>query len=502
MKKVDVKVVKITEYYILKGDRVSEKTKPNFNASKLVKGCNKIIKKLINRGSDIKTLEKEVYKLNKKIYEKENDVLLISEKNKSINRVSDIKMCDKFKRLMKYINFDNKYNFDLDKETDISEIIAVCDLATTCVINDKQVVKNTYEVINEVLNKPIGAFRKNLVKGFFLETDRGFKFKITNKVRKYYHQNIHSETYPLGTLGSSCMRYADTNVYIEAYEKMGVNLVVLLNGDNIVGRSLLWNASEYDSDNEFTFIDRIYGNNIVISMFKRYAMLKGWWYKSYQNYTDKNIFSNINEKKIEKKIYYWVNSYKDEFYDCGFPYMDTMSYLETTDGLMFYNFDNYATYYLIGTDGNRDMFEDIYVCDICGCTYHNDEINEINGDIVCEHCLQDIPQCDCCGEYFSNDLIEINGEYYCNNCIETYFFYCNECDRYITVDAMEFYSYPNGTICRECLNNSENYVYAVDIEEVIDIEHAVFDGINYYEYPQHSPNMIWDEDKGEYIIKV
>ena len=70
-------------------------------------------------------------------------------------------------------------------------------------------------------------------------------------------------------------------------------------------------------------------------------------------------------------------------------------------------------------------------CDDCGQGnfFEKDLFETIDGDIVCENCLNKrYTQCSNCSDYFSaGDLITINDKLYCANCETELFVICSFC---------------------------------------------------------------------------
>jgi formylmethanofuran dehydrogenase subunit E len=101
----------------------------------------------------------------------------------------------------------------------------------------------------------------------------------------------------------------------------------------------------------------------------------------------------------------------------------------------------------------EDCLSDYSYCEDCDCYYHNDDIHRVYGArgwerYVCDSCLDNYSQCEHCEEYFHSDNVrEIDGNCVCDKCVE------------------------NGdyTICDDCGDwHHHNYVREVDGEWVCD----------------------------------
>ena len=148
----------------------------------------------------------------------------------------------------------------------------------------------------------------NFTKSYYLYNDKlvnGF-FNVLEgeEIRKYYHEDLYAKTkpnYESSTLGKSCMRYSNTQPYLDMYAKNGdrIKLLVLLRDDKVVARSLIWyDAKVVDTSNKYAeikrinFIDRIYTIDPKDEeRFKNWAKTNNFYYKGKQSYdANKHLF--------------------------------------------------------------------------------------------------------------------------------------------------------------------------------------------------------------------
>jgi hypothetical protein len=150
---------------------------------------------------------------------------------------------------------------------------------------------------------------------------------------KFYHVDNYENSD--GTLGNSCMSEADPE-WLDIYSRNPdvCKLVVkwsnngtLVNGKyrakTIVGRALLWKTEQGDM-----FMDRIYTiDSSDEELFKRFAEKNDWWCKSAQN--SRRSFDAVKGHQKKQPTYTVQLS---TGYDDLYPYVDTLSYLNTDTG--------------------------------------------------------------------------------------------------------------------------------------------------------------------------
>lgn len=141
-------------------------------------------------------------------------------------------------------------------------------------------------------------------------------------IRKSYLDSNCSQV--LCTGGSnplqSCMRYAKCQPYLDIYVKNPSTIKMLVLKDHegkVGGRALLWYAKKKK------YMDRIYGSDSIITLFKSWAVLNGYHYKNYQsNNNCFDMFNNEVVKNVKVNIPVDLTDIKE------FPYLDTLQYFD------------------------------------------------------------------------------------------------------------------------------------------------------------------------------
>jgi len=169
-------------------------------------------------------------------------------------------------------------------------------------------------------------------------------------IEKYYWHENYKEM--AGDLGRSCMARKKKffNIYVQNSEVC--RLLVLLEDDKVIGRSLIWKLDRNNVSNEIVyFMDRQYTilqSDVV--KFTNYAKKNGWAYKTYNNH---HSYSNITFNGEEKNCDIVVKV-KVEDYD-QYPYMDTLKRFDPKTGELFNDIDkddHEGQYLLEDTDGD------------------------------------------------------------------------------------------------------------------------------------------------------
>ena len=168
-------------------------------------------------------------------------------------------------------------------------------------------------------------------------------------IAKYYWYENYKEM--AGDLGRSCMaRKKYFNIYTQNPEVC--RLLVLLEDDKVIGRSLIWKLDRNNGESEIEYLmDRQYTiEQSDVIKFTNYAKENGWAYKTYNNHHSYSNITYLGKEmncemvtKVEKKDY-------DEY-----PYMDTFKRFDPTTGELFNDTekdDHEGQYLLEDTDGD------------------------------------------------------------------------------------------------------------------------------------------------------
>lgn len=238
-------------------------------------------------------------------------------------------------------------------------------------------------------------------------------------IRKWYFRNNYEKEE--GTLGSSCMRYAKCQKFLDIYvENDTVSLIILkskTDNEKIIGRAILWDAKlvnkpDETDDTDIKFMDRIYIiDSADTEFFKQFAIKNGFHYKNRQDYsTTPLVFNGKILSDDESLIYVSVKSGDYNYY----PYMDTVKFYNT-EGILTNDDSDDHEYELTDTEGGNGS------CSECGGS----------GNVECSNCDGDGEQsCDDCSGNGEVGCDECDGEgsIECSNCDGDGEIDCNECD--------------------------------------------------------------------------
>jgi hypothetical protein len=206
----------------------------------------------------------------------------------------------------------------------------------------RQVFPGKYSDVD--IEKFVNAFKssdeKDLQKFILVEGEDIAKY--------YWHENYKEMA---GDLGRSCMaRKKFFNIYTQNPEVC--RLLVLLEDDKVIGRSLIWKLDRNNGESEIEYLmDRQYTiEQSDVIKFTNYAKENGWAYKTYNNHHSYSNITYLGREmnceivvKIEKKNY-------DEY-----PYMDTFKRFDPKTGELFNDTEkdgNEGQYLLEDTDGD------------------------------------------------------------------------------------------------------------------------------------------------------
>ena len=216
----------------------------------------------------------------------------------------------------------------------------------------------------------------------------------------YKHQDI-------GQLGNSCMRYESCQDFFGIYteNKNVCQLLILLDGDKLVGRALVWKLLKSPCDAKY-FMDRVYASSDSdIIKFNNYCDKEGWTRK-YKNNCDTNdsyffiykgeVFFGEVSVKLEKSKF-------DKY-----PFFDTISNLciknDTISNFGMIEGSELKLEFMCSTDGY------ISQCEFCDGSGHVSDYEchecEASGSHTCFNC----------------------GGYGCNKCDNDGVVGCKECD--------------------------------------------------------------------------
>lgn len=191
---------------------------------------------------------------------------------------------------------------------------------------------------------------KRLIEILSTETKiTGSEILISDDVASVY--SIPTAYENTGTLGNSCMRpESDYSCHDQVgfYNAMGACIAYTLDKDGrLTSRALLWKDCRTSDNVVFSYIDRIYGNELAIAEMKEWAHENGFAHKQAQSHSDSTLIKPDGSK-------FWDFRYSKKttwFY--GFPYVDTMKYFKEEDGIITISSNDYGfRYELSCTDGS------------------------------------------------------------------------------------------------------------------------------------------------------
>jgi hypothetical protein len=181
---------------------------------------------------------------------------------------------------------------------------------------------------------------------FFNDALKQFDIVKGREISEWYsHENYDSDT---GTLSNSCMAHSESETFDIYVYNSQVNLIILYSddgqiisgkytSDKIKGRALLWLCDI--NGLEVKFMDRIYTNNDSdVELFKQFAKKNGFWYKVNQN-------SNIEGEVTDGNriiSYPNITVRADEVIWDYYPYLDTICYIDTDNGIITNNKEKHS----------------------------------------------------------------------------------------------------------------------------------------------------------------
>jgi hypothetical protein len=165
-------------------------------------------------------------------------------------------------------------------------------------------------------------------------------------VKKYYLEDNYyrPDGYRYGTLWNSCMRQSERNKFMNLYVFNDVKMLVLLADDGTVrARALLWdNVKDFNSDNTYKFMDRIYTvYDHDVDVFKKWSKENGYLTKWEQN-AKTELYIDIDGNPERKHLYVILEKHNLSYY----PYLDTFKYYDPFKG-RFSNSQSYSYEYTL-----------------------------------------------------------------------------------------------------------------------------------------------------------
>lgn len=213
-----------------------------------------------------------------------------------------------------------------------------------------------------------------------------YTFKVVSgeELVKYYKQENYSKN--SGSLGSSCMKWDNCQVYLNIYRDNPetIKMLVMLDSAGMVlGRALLWEQGE------IKIMDRIYSvdDEECQFHFKKWADSNNYWYKREQKWNNTLNFES-NGEVLKKEITIELKNSEHRRY----PYMDTFKFLDIDNGVIrnFKKMDSNNSLNLSSAEGSWIGFDSMSYCDISDLLYHSGDIIHIdycNKNVFRELCV-------------------------------------------------------------------------------------------------------------------
>ena len=224
-------------------------------------------------------------------------------------------------------------------------------------------------LVNKVFpNKYSDKEREEFVNGFKAasleksENDLKFELVTGDEIIKWYNVNNYKSS--SGYLGDSCMRYSKCSEYFGIYtDNPGVcQLLILREGDKILGRALVWKLEPNDTGVEY-LVDRVYAVDDAIKiLFDNWADERGYLRRYYFSQDSIRVFARRYSEKNCEVIREDINVKLENWEFEKYPYMDTFKKLEIKTGLLYNNDDDSdpGFYILTDTEGGYEDTSGFY----------------------------------------------------------------------------------------------------------------------------------------------
>lgn len=183
----------------------------------------------------------------------------------------------------------------------------------------------------------------------------GEKFEIVegDDIAYWYKSENYKEE--KGSLGNSCMRgNSDQTFRIYTMNPEICRMLILTEGGELIGRSIIWNVSTKDKGDWQYFMDRQYTiSDAYIEKFRSYAIEQGWSFKTNNNH---HSYSNVTWKVGEDtltsgnvKMSVKLKPYQGEYdYDyLKYPYLDTFRRYDPNTGWLYNDDEQEVDCYLL-----------------------------------------------------------------------------------------------------------------------------------------------------------
>jgi hypothetical protein len=191
-----------------------------------------------------------------------------------------------------------------------------------------------------------------------------FKFEVVkgDEIIKWYYENNYDSL--SGSLGASCMRYANCCEYFDLYTDNEEASMLIMKSPSgaLLGRALIWNFNDYK------IMDIIYtvSDDDFLAHFKSLSYDNGYIHKSRQNWQNTLQFDSKDQKNIELKLEIKLDNFKCDLY----PYLDTFKWLDRNGNLTNYAPQGHDFVTLSNPNGGKEPYNYLEF-DELGRDWHN-----------------------------------------------------------------------------------------------------------------------------------
>lgn len=202
---------------------------------------------------------------------------------------------------------------------------------------------------NTLNNKVVEDF-SNHFKSIVNKERRKLSVVEGNDIKFWYDGDNYSND-GCGSLNNSCMKYESCQDFLDFYLDNNLKMVILTQDNLLVGRALLWEATDEDG-NCLKVMDRIYtiDDGEFLPTFKEWAKNNNYLYRQTQNWNNPLFWIQNDQvvlKKMEIQLKNWINY--------SYPYLDTFKFFDRDNGILYNyipsNFYQLNSSILISTDG-------------------------------------------------------------------------------------------------------------------------------------------------------
>jgi len=290
-------------------------------------------------------------------------------------------------------------------------------------------------------------------------------FEISEHVSSVYQTQEHELSH---YLTNSCMRPNSGHGcrhHSGYYETIpGLRIVHKKIAGRLLFRALLWQTKCAHTEEEITFLDRIYGTESVNFKLIEHAQENGW---GWRRYGDSTIIHKQNSVSLIAPISKNTIEYLEQE---GSPYSDTMQYLYRTSNEEYFLSNDYElrrrlkyTVHRVATiqECCGSTFEIYPRCEICNCTMIPAEgAVVVDGYTICIHCYeQKTSECTECGDrHLTNEMFKVHKNLKggatmllcesCKNDLDVH--YCHDCNAYYMQKHMFYHPETGHWYCLNC----------------------------------------------------